>query len=265
MSINFEQLKKIYIETLKEHSKKAYKNISEENLEFILGRFDEGIGIGNYIKIMEEGSGKEKIRILDAGCGSAGVMLALSCEEKFKVYGVEIFIHDEILKLRSKTGIPLYFSIADIRNLPFEDNFFDWVLFLDTIEHIKIPSIACKEIYRVLKKGGYCMITTPPRFKYLLKKDPHFGIFGLLMFPTRIQKFISKKIFKIENYDVEKTFFSPFSILKLFPKPRSIYFLYNEPLQREGILKKIYKKSIRKLFFDKISIRKGSKIYESKN
>lgn len=257
---NLEEIRKVYFNILKEHCIKTYKNnkILEKKLEFILGRFEEGVGITSYIKMMEKE--KEKVKILDAGCGSGGIMLPLSMEEKFEVYGVELFFHREILKLKKETGLPFHFSIADIRNLPFEDNFFDWVLFLDTIEHINNPSIACREIYRVLKKGGFCMITTPARFKYLLRKDPHFGILGLLLFPNKIQKFISEKIFKVEDYDVERTFFSPFSILRLFPKPRSIYFLYNEPLHRENIFEKIYKKTFRKFFFDKLLIRKGEKL-----
>ncbi|MEJ5167398.1 MAG: class I SAM-dependent methyltransferase [Thermoanaerobaculia bacterium] len=260
MPNNLEKIKEVYFNVLREHAEKIYKDnkILEKKLEFILGRFEEGLGIGNYIKMMEKE--KEKVKILDAGCGSGGVMLPLSMEEKFEVYGVELFFHREILKLKKETDLPFHFNIADIRNLPFEDNFFDWVLFLDTIEHIKNPSIACREIYRVLKKGGFCMITTPSRFKYLFRKDPHFSIFGLLLFPNKVQKIIAKKIFKIDDYDVEKIYFSPFSILKLFPKPRSIYFLYNEPLHRENLFEKIYKKTFRKFFFDKILVRKGEKL-----
>lgn len=257
--MNIEEIKNIYIEVMMENFKRVYKDnkgISSERINFILGRVDEGIGIREYIKKIEERSGKEKIRILDAGCGSAGVMLPLSMEERFDVYGVEIFMHSEIIIIKERTGLPFHFNIADIRKLPFKDNFFDWVLFLDTIEHIKNPEVACREIYRVLKKGGFCMITTPARFKYLFKRDPHFSIFGLLLFPNKVQKFIAKKIFKIKDYDVEKIFFSPFSILRLFPKPRRIYFLYNEakpPASKLGIF---YNKTIRKFLFDRILISK---------
>lgn len=83
--------------------------------------------------MMEKDNKNKKIKILDAGCGSVGVMLPLSMEEKFDVYGVEIFIHSEIIKIKEETKLPFHFNIADVRKLPFKDNFFDWVLFLDTI------------------------------------------------------------------------------------------------------------------------------------
>jgi|SRR5690606_25446382 len=47
--------------------------------------------------------------------------------------------------------------------LPFIDNTFDVVLMADVIEHFENPDTAIKEVKRVLKKGGYFYITTPPR------------------------------------------------------------------------------------------------------
>jgi len=260
-NIELEEIKKIYFSIMEKKVKDDYKNSNDlllERLKFALGRFEEGEGISSYIKLMEKG--KEKIKILDAGCGSGGVMLPLALEKNFEIYGVEKFIHSEIQELKMKTNLPFNFCISDIRNLPFPDKYFDWVLFLDTIEHIKNPEIACKEIHRVLKNDGFCMITTPCRWKYLFKRDPHFGIFFLLLFPNKIQKLLVEKFFKrTKNYDIEKIFFSPFSILRLFPKPRSIYFLYNEPLHKESLFEKAYRKTLRKYFFDKILIKKGKK------
>ncbi len=55
--------------------------------------------------------------------------------------------------------------LADIckDRLPFEDNFFDSISFLEVIEHLsieKLPFVA-SEIARVLKKGGYFYLSTP--------------------------------------------------------------------------------------------------------
>ncbi len=54
---------------------------------------------------------------------------------------------------------------VDLRNgkLPWKDNYFDFVMLSEVLEHL-IPSDApavLKEIKRVLKKGGYLVITTP--------------------------------------------------------------------------------------------------------
>ena len=50
---------------------------------------------------------------------------------------------------------------ADIKNLPFNDNSFDVVLCNHVLEHIDDDHQALKELYRVLKKGGWGIIQVP--------------------------------------------------------------------------------------------------------
>lgn len=45
--------------------------------------------------------------------------------------------------------------------LPFIDEEFDLVLFMDVIEHLATPKSALKEISRVPRKGGYLILETP--------------------------------------------------------------------------------------------------------
>lgn len=46
--------------------------------------------------------------------------------------------------------------------LPFEDNSFDYLLFTEVIEHLRInPVFTMSELYRVLKPGGVLMLETP--------------------------------------------------------------------------------------------------------
>jgi len=49
----------------------------------------------------------------------------------------------------------------DLQNLSFRDNSFDLVITQDVFEHIRDPEIAWREIYRVLKPGGYHVFTIP--------------------------------------------------------------------------------------------------------
>lgn len=53
------------------------------------------------------------------------------------------------------------FKAGDIRNLPFEDNQFDIVFSLGTIEHIEDSQRAIDENFRVLKKGGIIIVGVP--------------------------------------------------------------------------------------------------------
>ena len=58
---------------------------------------------------------------------------------------------------------PLADVQADICNLPFSDQQFDWVVCNHVLEHIPNDKIAMQEIYRVLKPGGTAILQVPLR------------------------------------------------------------------------------------------------------
>ena len=58
---------------------------------------------------------------------------------------------------------PLADVQADICNLPFYDQQFDWVVCNHVLEHIPNDKIAMQEIYRVLKPGGTAILQVPLR------------------------------------------------------------------------------------------------------
>jgi SAM-dependent methyltransferase len=47
------------------------------------------------------------------------------------------------------------------RKLPFADGFFDAVVMFDLVEHLADSSLVVSEAFRVLKKGGVLMFSTP--------------------------------------------------------------------------------------------------------
>jgi ubiquinone/menaquinone biosynthesis C-methylase UbiE len=61
------------------------------------------------------------------------------------------------------------FQVADVEILPFPDNYFDGILSFSTLRYVPNIDLALKEIYRVLKPGGYIIIDFPN------KKCPWFG------------------------------------------------------------------------------------------
>ena len=64
---------------------------------------------------------------------------------------------------------PSYFSVPDLKieigdlnqSLPYPDDFFDYLICLEGIEHTENPSNAIREFQRVLKKGGKILLSTP--------------------------------------------------------------------------------------------------------
>ncbi len=51
--------------------------------------------------------------------------------------------------------------VGSIEAMPFPDAHFDSILCTQVLEHVPHPHIAMKEISRVLKSGGYCLLTVP--------------------------------------------------------------------------------------------------------
>lgn len=59
-------------------------------------------------------------------------------------------------------------EFADLESLTFPDEHFDCVITCDVFEHIRLLDKALREVYRVLKKGGYFILQVP--FSYGLDK-----------------------------------------------------------------------------------------------
>ncbi len=60
--------------------------------------------------------------------------------------------------------------VGDIHNLSFADNSLDALVCLAVLEHVENPLKACAEMYRVLKPGGYCLVTIPFLYYYHAEK-----------------------------------------------------------------------------------------------
>ncbi len=95
---------------------------------------------------------------LDLGCDDGTLTIDLSKKIKTnKNYGVEIV--EERAKEAEKKGIKVKkFDLN--KKFEFQDNFFDCIHANQVIEHLYDSDSFLKEIYRILKKGGYAIIST---------------------------------------------------------------------------------------------------------
>jgi len=53
------------------------------------------------------------------------------------------------------------YPLVDIHNLPYYNDFFDCVVYSDTLEHVRETRVALQECWRVLKSGGILFYTIP--------------------------------------------------------------------------------------------------------
>jgi len=96
--------------------------------------------------------------MLDIGCDD-GEMTML-CANKIganQIYGVDVV--DERLVMAAKKGVNV--ALMDVsEGLSYDEGFFDVVHANQVIEHVPSVDIMISEIYRVLRPGGYAVIST---------------------------------------------------------------------------------------------------------
>ena len=142
-----------------------YKQINKKSLNefnaFVYARYQ--IELELIIKILIAKK-SQNMKILDVGCGDGVILYLLNQKlknENMELYGIDS--SDLALKI-AKRKIPRgIFKIAEVYNLPYEDNFFDLIISSDVIEHVLRPDKMLSEIKRVGKDNSHVVIGTPIR------------------------------------------------------------------------------------------------------
>ena len=130
----------------------------------------------------------KKSYILDVGCGTGIFLQPLidsGCLNCYGVDGANDYVNRAID--RGYKDIKLVNDLCS-EDLPFEKDFFDFVICKDVFEHLINPIYVLKNIRRVLKKKGF----------FLLHVPNHFSLYGRLkfVFTNNIDTF---SFFKNEN------------------------------------------------------------------
>ena len=156
--------------------------------------------------------------ILDLGCGDGTHAKSVDDLGVGDVFGIDLsgYIID-----KAKNKYPdVNFKKASAYELPYDDNFFDFIYSIDIIEHLKTPEKMLKEVKRVLRKDGICIIQTPnypvkrlydfyntvfkKSFKRSFRDDPtHFYKFTSLGLKRMCSKYFTIIEFKTRNIFLE--------------------------------------------------------------
>jgi ubiquinone/menaquinone biosynthesis C-methylase UbiE len=104
----------------------------------------------------------ENTRVLDFGCGTGNYADKLQKITSAKVYGVEPSAGMREKAKAKNTNV--IFAAGNHENIPFLDDFFDFVYMTDVIHHIPELDVMFTEIKRVLKASGkLCILTQSHR------------------------------------------------------------------------------------------------------
>jgi ubiquinone/menaquinone biosynthesis C-methylase UbiE len=101
---------------------------------------------------------KDKTRILDLGCGPRPWFFDLDLSH---LKNKEIVAVDKV-EYKYPQDVSFQFITSDVENsLPFPNDSFDLITALALIEHLKNYRSFLEEVFRILKPGGYFILTTP--------------------------------------------------------------------------------------------------------
>ncbi len=122
--------------------------------------------------IFEEIVRRKPKRILDAGCGRGFYVNALSRFKFPEVIG-GLDINQKYLKIAKKHAYDKRVKIkqGNLYSLPYPDNYFNFIIASEILEHLSDDKRALSELKRVLKKGGVLIITVP-HYHFPLLWDP---------------------------------------------------------------------------------------------
>ena len=98
-------------------------------------------------------------RLLDVGTGHARLLREIfNCNPEISLYGLDI--SEKMIDLAGENleGVPVTLKSGNIKNPPFEDNFFDIVTSTGSLYLWDFPVTSINEIHRILKIGGQALI-----------------------------------------------------------------------------------------------------------
>lgn len=204
------------------------ENLIPLNFEYIDSTIDQyyrpyqGYFMRKRLELVFSQLGKKKVdRILDVGYGGGTFIPMLSKLGK-KIYGIDTMPYPKKVEaILKKEKINAELTIGSIFKSPYKDNFFDRITCVSVLEHFKGKEInkAVKEMYRILKPGGYLVIGSPVKNAMTDFIIDHFLSFN----PDDIHPSGHKQIIKgiEEEVKIDKlTHYYPFT-----PLDFSLYFV----------------------------------------
>lgn len=155
----------------------------------------------------------KKGKILDVGCGNCRNLIPFKNSE---CYGIDFSekMLEQAKRFSKKHDFKVKLKHASIEKLPFKDDFFDYILGIAVLHHLKNPEPTIKEIYRVLKPNGESYITdwNKLQLRFLFKKKETYIPWKqkhktLHRYYNFVGYFQLRKILKKNNFKILKSSF----------------------------------------------------------
>ena len=139
--------------------KERYKDIDSDFYERqvnSINPFRRWFHVNRYriINNLVQGKFRKGMRVVDLGCGSCNWNTG-----RIEVFGIDL--NENLLKL-AKDEFRLYdYKVGDVSDLGLNEGSFDMVLAIELLEHLHDYERLIREINRILKPGGYAIVSVP--------------------------------------------------------------------------------------------------------
>lgn len=139
------------------------------------------------------------LRVLEVGCACGGTLLGIkNVYKNSRLYGIELNKYSaEIASLIAEM------VEADVEkdSLPYPEEYFDYVIFADVLEHMSDPWAALKNIRRHLKPEGKILMSLPNNMHYSVISKLIMGTWEYeesgILDKTHLRFFTMKEIYKM--------------------------------------------------------------------
>lgn len=140
-----------------EHFAQRYRDLEEDAYQscFTYSRKRLDVWLDRFLPL--DGSGR---RLLDAGCGT-GDHLARYRNRGYDVCGLDGSVEMVRLAKRNNPGVEI--QTSDVEHFPYPDRSFDFVICIEVLRYLPTLDGCIREIRRVLRPGGICLVTAAPR------------------------------------------------------------------------------------------------------
>jgi ubiquinone/menaquinone biosynthesis C-methylase UbiE len=136
---------------------------------------------------------KRGSKLLDVGCG---------IRPRIPIRG-SYFLDLSKSALKTLSSLGGICTCADATNMPYDDNFFDFVNASELLEHIDDDKKVLSEVYRVLKPSGHFSFSVPMGMKFWTKFDD--AVYHVRRYESHeLHKKVIDSNFKIKSYYINK-------------------------------------------------------------
>lgn len=150
-SVSFNKDANKFSQILKTNSEKFKDKWGFDSLYSSMIRLD-------IINLIQEDENKD-LNVLEVGCATGSSLLEIKNRYKnANLYGIEICEGPGNV---AKNLCNCIVGNIENENLPYEDNFFDYIIFGDVLEHLNDPWKILSDMKKYLKKDGYIIASIP--------------------------------------------------------------------------------------------------------